>query len=84
MSKPVLILQGERDLQVGAEDAERLKLSAPAAELVLLPDANHVLEAVSSDDRRENARTYGDPAIPLAPGVADAIARFIAAAPKVQ
>jgi hypothetical protein len=86
VSTPVLIVQGERDLQVGVEDAERLRAAAPNAELVLLPDANHVLKAVSSDDRRENARTYGDPSTPLAPGVADRRRdpRFIAAPPKVQ
>jgi len=82
VSKPVLILQGCRDIQVGVADAERLKEAAPKAELVLLPDANHVLKTVTSDDPRVNAATYADPALPLAQGVIEAIAGFLAAASK--
>jgi uncharacterized protein len=79
VEKSVLIVQGERDMQVGVADAERLKAAAPKAELVLLPQANHVLKAVDSDDRRANALTYSNPNLPLAPGVIDAIANFVAA-----
>jgi uncharacterized protein len=84
VAKPVLIVQGRRDMQVGAEDAERLKESAPQAELVLLPDVNHVLKAVASDNPRANAATYADPSLPLAPGVVEAIAPFVAAAPGAR
>lgn len=78
--KPVLILQGERDLQVGRDDAERLARADPRASMLLLPDANHVLKTVSVDSRGANLATYADPSLPLAPGVADAIATFIKAA----
>jgi pimeloyl-ACP methyl ester carboxylesterase len=83
VSKPVLIMQGKRDIQVSATDAERLKQAALKAKLVLLPDTNHVLKTVSSDDRRVNAATYGDPTLPLAPGVVDAVVDFINASPKL-
>lgn len=76
---PVLIVQGGRDLQVSVADAQRLKAAAPQAGLVLLPEANHVLKAVAAD-RAANLAAYGDPALPLAPGVADAVARFVLAA----
>lgn len=76
--KPVLIVQGGRDLQISLADAERLKAASPQAELVLLPEANHVLKAVGSADRAANLATYADPDLPLAPGVVDAIARFVA------
>lgn len=82
ITKPVLILQGKRDLQVGVEDAERLKQAAPGAKLVLLDDTNHVLKTVTSDDRRANAATYANPRLPLAPGVVDAIADFVNSAKK--
>lgn len=78
--KPVLILQGTRDIQVGARDAERLRQAAPATELRLLPDVNHVLKTVGTEDRRENVATYSDAHLPLAPGVIDGIAGFIARA----
>jgi fermentation-respiration switch protein FrsA (DUF1100 family) len=78
VGKPVLIMQGKRDMQVSVADAERLKQAAPKAELVVLPDANHVLKAVATDDRRANMAAYMDPTLPLAPGVVEAIANFIA------
>jgi len=74
---PVLILQGLRDIQVGRVDAERLHHSRPDADLVLVPDANHVLKAVASDDRAANIATYQDPDSPLAEGVIEAIAGFV-------
>ncbi len=78
--KPVLVLQGERDLQVGVEDARLLAHAKPAAQLVLLPDTNHVLKAVLTDDPAANMATYANPGQPLAPGLVDAIVRFVAQA----
>lgn len=77
--KPVLVLQGERDLQVAVQDARLLAKAKPAAQLVLLPDTNHVLKAVPTDDAAANMATYANPGQPLAPGVVDAVVRFVAA-----
>lgn len=77
IAKPVLIVQGQRDLQVSVADAERLKQAAPHATLVTLPDANHVLKHVGSDDRSANLATYAADNLPLAPGVVNGIARFV-------
>ncbi|MFN3388137.1 MAG: alpha/beta hydrolase [Allosphingosinicella sp.] len=75
--KPVLIVQGETDIQVTVEDARRLAAANSGAKLVLLPDVNHVLKTAPAGDQAANLRTYSDPALPLAPGVADAIAGFV-------
>lgn len=74
---PILILQGDRDLQLSVADAERLKQAAPHATLIIVPDANHVLKQVTSDDRETNAATYTAADLPLAPGIVDAITAFI-------
>jgi uncharacterized protein len=81
-AKPVLILQGQRDMQVREADAQLLKQADPPASLLLLPDVNHVLKVVTSDDRMANIATYTDAGLPLAPGVADAIASFLSASEK--
>lgn len=78
---PMLIVQGLRDLQVTQADAEGLAAANSAARLVLLSDTNHVLKAVPADDRAMNAATYGDPSLPLAPGVVEAIAGFVTRPP---
>lgn len=75
--KPVLVLQGQRDIQVSVADAQMLSQAAPHATLVLLPDVNHVLKSVASDDRRANLATYADPGLPLAPDVGSSIADVI-------
>ena len=77
MPKPVLVLQGQRDLQVPEHDARQLKSANPNATLVLLPNVNHVLKAVNSDDRGENSAAYTNASLPLAAGVVDAIAQFL-------
>ena len=76
IDKPMLILQGETDLQVTVEDARALKAAQPKASLVLLPQVNHVLK-VAPADRGPNFATYADPSLPLAPGVLEAIAAFL-------
>lgn len=76
---PVLIVQGERDIQVSVDDdARKLVAADPGAVLALVPNMNHVLKAVASDDRAANVATYGDPSLPLAAGVVERIADFIA------
>ena len=63
--KPVLVVQGERDLQVSVADAERLKQAAPNAKLLLLPDTNHVLKTVKSADRAANMVAYTKANVPF-------------------
>src|SRR5690606_5451661 len=58
VAKPILILQGERDLQIGLPDAMVIKAAAPSAKLTRLPNTNHVLKTVVSDDPAANIATY--------------------------
>ena len=76
---PVLIVQGDRDLQVSVADAQALAAAQPKARLTIAPGVNHVLKAVASDDRAANAATYADPSLPIAPAVVDAISGFVTA-----
>lgn len=77
---PILILQGDADLQVSVVDANALKAAQPAAKLVILPGVNHVMRA-GSRDPAETRANYADPSLPLAPGVVDTIAAFVKAQP---
>jgi pimeloyl-ACP methyl ester carboxylesterase len=76
---PVLVLQGGKDLQVNAEDSRRLGRANARAKVVIFRDVNHVLKAVAGNTPAANYATYADPALPLAPEVADAIAGFVLA-----
>jgi fermentation-respiration switch protein FrsA (DUF1100 family) len=77
IGKPILILQGHRDIQISERDARLLKEANSRAELLLLPNVNHVLKNVNSDSRQENLATYADPNLPLADGVVSSIADFV-------
>ncbi|WP_332804109.1 alpha/beta hydrolase [Sphingomonas sp. RT2P30] len=74
---PVLILQGDRDIQVSLVDAEALKKAQPKATLTIVPGVNHVLRPVESADRAANIATYGDATLPISPTIAAAIAAFV-------
>jgi pimeloyl-ACP methyl ester carboxylesterase len=78
---PLLIVQGDRDLQVKVADAKLLAAAQPKATLVILPTVNHVLKVVTSDSPAANMATYADPSLPIAPGVVDAIAGFVGKRP---
>jgi pimeloyl-ACP methyl ester carboxylesterase len=77
VTEPVLIVQGQRDLQVSVADAERLHKAAPSSTLVTLPDTNHVLKRVSSVDRDANIATYLDGNLPLVPEVVETVSTFV-------
>jgi uncharacterized protein len=63
---PLLVLQGDNDLQVTLSDARSLAAARPDAKLVILPRMNHVLK-VADTDEAANIATYADPTLPIAP-----------------
>jgi pimeloyl-ACP methyl ester carboxylesterase len=74
---PLMIVQGERDIQVSTADAKALAAAQPKAKLVLVPTMNHVLKDVTSDDRAANMATYRDPSLPVDQTLVDAIVGFV-------
>lgn len=73
---PVFIGQGTTDLQVTVTDAQALAAADPKATLKLWDGVNHLLKTAPAD-RAANLATYADPALPLAPGVAEDVGAFI-------
>lgn len=72
----VLIIQGERDLQVPIQDAERLHAAAPKSQFVVIPEMNHPLK-VAPEDRQGNIDTYGQYTLPLQGKLMKTIADFV-------
>lgn len=73
---PILIMQGDRDLQTSVADAQRLAAIVPKADLVLLYGVNHVLRDAPVD-RDGNLALYFQPERPLAPAVLPSIDGFV-------
>jgi pimeloyl-ACP methyl ester carboxylesterase len=75
LEMPVLIVQGTTDVQTAVEDAKVLAAAKKDAKLVLIDGMNHMLRNASTP--AEQAKTYFDPSLPLAPRVSDEIATFL-------
>lgn len=75
--QPVLIVQGDHDLQITVADAERLKGARPDAQLVVVPMANHVLKQTAETTVAAQMPLYQNPAAPIMPEVVNAIAGWI-------
>jgi pimeloyl-ACP methyl ester carboxylesterase len=82
LSIPTLIVHGETDVQTTPDDARQLASARPDVKLVLLPGVNHVLKLESGRTLAEQQKSYADGSLPLAPGVAPAIADFVLALPR--
>lgn len=74
--RPVMIVHATHDIQVAVADADALAAAQPNAVRLDLEGVNHVLK-VAPADRAGNIATYSNPDLPLASGVADAVAAFI-------
>jgi pimeloyl-ACP methyl ester carboxylesterase len=73
---PILILQGTTDLQITVADAEKLKKAKSDAQLVIIPDMNHVLKEAPAD-KEKNMATYQNASLPLKPELVTSIVGFI-------
>lgn len=73
---PILIVQGDRDLQVHMQDAENLHAAAPAAKFASIHGMNHVLKWVP-ETKEENLASYNNPDLPLCEPMTTAVLEFI-------
>lgn len=73
--QPVLIIDGDKDLQVSLQQGDLLSKANPNAKRITLKNMNHVLKQLEKDE--DNMKSYGDPSFPLHPQLASTIATFI-------
>ncbi len=76
LNKPVLIIQGTTDLQVGVADAEKLADATKRAELQIIEGMNHILKEAESD-RAKNLATYSIADLPLKTDLVKSVVEFI-------
>ncbi|MBQ5896728.1 MAG: alpha/beta hydrolase [Bacteroidaceae bacterium] len=74
---PVLILQGDKDIQVGTEEADKLHTALPTSSLYIIKEMNHVLKQCSTMEQMAQLATYSDPTLPINPELVSHITRFI-------
>ncbi|MBC9932211.1 serine aminopeptidase domain-containing protein [Chitinophaga qingshengii] len=73
---PILIIQGNTDTQVSVQDAQHLKQGAPAAQLKIIDQMNHVLKTAGPSKGISDI-SYRDPSLPLHPQLVKDVIQFI-------
>ena len=75
---PTLIINGDKDLQVGIEEAKLLYEAAQNGQLLIVENMNHVLVNIEGDDL-ENMKSYNIATLEIAKEVSDRILDFVKA-----
>lgn len=73
---PVLLVNGDKDLQVKVSEAELLKQAKPDAKLVVIRNMNHIFKEIKGNDT-ENIASYTNPALPISVELSTAVNQFI-------
>lgn len=74
---PVLVVNGDADVQIGVADAQALAAAAPGARLAIIPGMTHVLRIAPSPGPAASLATYRDGSLPVAPALVEAVAGFV-------
>lgn len=74
---PVLIINGDNDIQVAVGEAEMLRKAKPGAKFSVIKNMNHVLKEIKSDDPLDNQKAYNDYKMPIMPQLINEISSFI-------
>lgn len=76
---PILVVQGDMDIQVLPKDAEALCAANPLARKALIEGMNHVLKDTDTKDLQVQLfKTYMNPSVPLSAGYVKAVTAFAA------
>jgi len=73
---PVLVINGNKDIQVSEEEANLLKDANQKAELLIIDKMNHILVPIEGDTL-ENTKSYNEPQRDISPELISAIVSFI-------
>ncbi len=75
---PVLLVAGDKDLQVLPSEGEVLKAAKPDATYTIIRNMNHILkELKTNDDDLVNQKSYNEPKRPVIPALVEAITAFV-------
>ncbi|MBE8725595.1 alpha/beta hydrolase family protein [Flavobacterium hungaricum] len=73
---PVLILQGNKDLQVTVKDAENLSHANAKSEMLIVDKMNHIMKVIEGDEQA-NMESYNNENLPISESLVSKIISFI-------
>lgn len=75
---PVLVVQGDKDIQISVADADSLTAANPSARKAVIAGMNHVLKTTDTMDMQVQViKTYMDPTLPLNSDFSRTVTAFI-------
>ncbi len=74
---PILILQGNMDIQVGVKEADSLASANPKAKKVIIENMSHVMKDCNSMDMSVQMPIYTNPDIPIKTELVNEIVKFL-------
>ncbi|MEG2365784.1 MAG: alpha/beta fold hydrolase [Alistipes sp.] len=77
VTAPILIVNGDNDIQISVANAKALKEASPKSELLVIEGMTHTLRQSTGRDAAGQLDAYLNPDLPLDPTLAVAIPRFI-------
>lgn len=72
---PILIIQGDKDIQVQILDAQSLHKAKPNATFVIVKNMNHVLKIIEKEE--DNLKSYMTDSFPISETLIKEIIHFI-------
>lgn len=78
VTQPVLILNGDNDIQIPADNAEALAAAQPAARKIIVKGMTHLLKTSEiTDPRQQKIAHYTDPSLPVSEELVGHMAAFV-------
>jgi hypothetical protein len=72
---PTLIINGDKDIQVGVENASKLKAAKPNASYAIIQNMNHILKDIEKE--ADNIKSYNSPEFPVSKQLIETIVSFV-------
>ncbi len=72
---PMLIINGDKDLQVLISDAKNLKKAKPNTQFVIIKNMNHVLKNIEKNE--DNLKSYYSPNYPISEKLIENVVTFV-------
>ncbi|UUW10810.1 lysophospholipase [Flavobacterium plurextorum] len=76
LTVPVLVLQGNNDLQVSVKDAESLAQANKNSQLAIIDKMNHIMKIIDGD-KQANMDSYNNETLPISEVLIEKIVSFI-------
>lgn len=76
LEMPILIINGDKDLQITVTEARKLKGAVPNSEIAIIENMNHVLVPIIGNDL-DNSKSYNEPDRKISDELTNKIITFI-------